>query len=83
MVLPPKMSSGRRLLALDGLVGEPIQYRCEGKESAYFGAKRKTGMKVDIGEIINLDRYPIADGSTPACQHLVEALRADLNADQF
>ena len=40
-------------------------------------------MKIHMGEIINLDRYPIADGSTPECQQLVEGLRADLSADQF
>ncbi len=40
-------------------------------------------MKAEMGEIVDLDRYPIADGSTPACRHLVEAIRADLAADQF
>ena len=40
-------------------------------------------MEVHMGQIIDLDRYPIADGSTPAFRDLVEALRADLAADQY
>lgn len=40
-------------------------------------------MSIDMGEIINLDRYPIAEGGTPACRQVVDALQADLSADQF
>ncbi|NQV43388.1 MAG: 2OG-Fe(II) oxygenase [Rhodospirillales bacterium] len=40
-------------------------------------------MADDIGKIINLQRYPIHDGSTPACHELVAGLRADLDRNQF
>ncbi len=40
-------------------------------------------MTGDIGTIINLERYPIADANTPTYRELVASLQADLDANQF